>query len=476
MILWFDTEDYILPASDDAALRLATWLSGQGVKATFKVVGEKARTLERRGRTDVIEALKKHEIGYHSNWHSVPPTPAQYLNECGWEDGVAEFTRREKPGFDDVARIFGCVPTCYGQPGSSWAPQTHAALRQWGVHIYLDAGQHVQVDGKPFWFGGLLNFYKLDHQLRTGLLKAQDLEEAKAKFLQSRDRLLTEGGGVVSIVYHPCEFVHRQFWDGVNFREGANPPRERWRLPPVKSAEESRLAFENFKQYVLFMKRFPEVHFVTAAEAARDYLDPARERRFTAGEIIGLCRKGLSQVGSEGISWLELGDVVLSPAEMFSLMTQVLVRDPERRERANQPLFVLTNHLVGPSQAAKPRAKPGEVADSDLRRAARDVLSFLEERKQIPSVVWIGSKEIRPEDYYWFAMRNLARQDRGGSLEGEASRAEGVRLRVQDYVAEDGPYLWKWVIFPPGFRAPAVMAMAKCQAWTLKPARFHPTR
>src|SRR6476659_509410 len=81
VVLWFDTEDYILPASDDAARHVADWLTEQKVKATFKVVGEKARTLERRGRNDVIAALKQHEIGYHSNWHSVPPTPAQYLNE-----------------------------------------------------------------------------------------------------------------------------------------------------------------------------------------------------------------------------------------------------------------------------------------------------------------------------------------------------------------------------------------------------------
>src|SRR5712691_1253180 len=120
VVLWFDTEDYLLPASDDAALRVAEFLHGEGIQATFKVVGEKARTLERRGRTDVIAALKKHEIGYHSNWHSVPPTPAQYLDACGWADGIAEFTRREKPGYDDVARIFGQKPTCYGQPGSSW--------------------------------------------------------------------------------------------------------------------------------------------------------------------------------------------------------------------------------------------------------------------------------------------------------------------------------------------------------------------
>src|SRR5262249_53568797 len=98
VILWFDTEDYILPASDDAALKVADWLTKEGIKATFKVVGEKARTLERRGRQDVIDALKKHEIGYHSNYHSVQPTPAQYLSNLGWDEGVAEFDRREKPG------------------------------------------------------------------------------------------------------------------------------------------------------------------------------------------------------------------------------------------------------------------------------------------------------------------------------------------------------------------------------------------
>src|SRR6266436_1393802 len=107
VILWFDTEDYILPASDDAAMRVATFLTGENIRGTFKVVGEKARTLERRGRTDVIDALKKHEIGYHSNYHSVQPTPAVYLSNLGWDEGVAEFERREGPGFEAVRRIFG---------------------------------------------------------------------------------------------------------------------------------------------------------------------------------------------------------------------------------------------------------------------------------------------------------------------------------------------------------------------------------
>src|SRR5207247_735498 len=59
VVLWFDTEDYVLPPSDDAAKRVAELLTRQGVRATFKVVGEKARTLERRGRQDVIAALAR---------------------------------------------------------------------------------------------------------------------------------------------------------------------------------------------------------------------------------------------------------------------------------------------------------------------------------------------------------------------------------------------------------------------------------
>jgi peptidoglycan/xylan/chitin deacetylase (PgdA/CDA1 family) len=92
VILWFDTEDYLLPASDDAAKRLAELLSKRDIRATFKVVGEKARVLERRGRADVIAALRKHDIGYHTSFHSVHPAPAEYLADCGPQrhpDGTA---------------------------------------------------------------------------------------------------------------------------------------------------------------------------------------------------------------------------------------------------------------------------------------------------------------------------------------------------------------------------------------------------
>src|SRR3974377_2334820 len=98
VVLWFDTEDYAEPRADDAALRIAKDLTAEGVRATFKVVGEKARVLESRGRRDVIQALSRHAIGYHSNWHSVHPTPAEYLVRLGYIEGAEEFERRGGPG------------------------------------------------------------------------------------------------------------------------------------------------------------------------------------------------------------------------------------------------------------------------------------------------------------------------------------------------------------------------------------------
>ncbi len=71
VILWFDVEDSILEADDDATKRLCEMLTARGIRGTFKLVGEKARTLERRGRTDVIAATRKHDIGYLP--HTVTP-------------------------------------------------------------------------------------------------------------------------------------------------------------------------------------------------------------------------------------------------------------------------------------------------------------------------------------------------------------------------------------------------------------------
>jgi hypothetical protein len=461
VLLWFDTEDYLLPASDDAALRVADFLTGEGVRATFKVVGEKARTLERRRRHDVIAALKKHEIGYHSNWHSVQPSPALYLSNLGWDEGVAEFDRREGPGRADVERVFGVAPSCYGQPGSSWGPQSYGAMNRWGMKVYLDAGSHVNLDAHPCYFAGVLNLYKLEHTFRADLHKPEALRQAEDRFAAAHKALLAEGGGVVSILYHPCEFVHKEFWDGVNFRNGANPPRERWQPPPARTPEETRSAFRVFESYVRFIKRFPEVRFLTASEAARLYRDRARGHRFTPAEV----RAVAASLGDE-VTYYKGQDLALAPSEVFALLNDYVAargagRAPEHLEVARTP--------YGPTGRVPVLTDAVTTDASQFSRTSADVADYLRRHGRVPAAVWLGSTPVPPEAY----LRALARVARD-LLDGKEMPArvevKPAKLGLARCVAADGPGLWGWVIFPPGFRAPALMDLARRQAWTLKPA------
>lgn len=457
VLLWFDTEDYILPASDDAALKVADWLTKEEIKATFKVVGEKARTLEKRDRKDVIAALSKHEIGYHSNYHSVQPTPAMYLSALGWDEGVAEFDRREKPGYDVVKRVFGQAPTCYGQPGSSWGPQSYGAMRRWKMPMYLDSGSHVGLDRKPLYFGGVFTVYHHEHTLRTDLGGDKDVEKAEARFVEARRKILADGGGLVSIYYHPCEFVHRQFWDGANFSKGANPPRERWVKPGAKTPEESKTAYESFFAYIRFIKRFADVRFVTASEAAAMYRDTAADREFTPDTIRTIAERAVKE-----LDFQRHDGYALAPSEVLYLLNEFVAGQRPKAVKLPPTPF-------GPSEP--PRAMPASVITdaSQFARTADDVADYLRKHGRVPSTVWLGSTAVTPEAYL-AAVAKVVLATADGKPLPESIELKPATLLTTKCVQDDNPKLWGWVIFPPDFRAPAMMELAKRQAWTLKPA------
>ena len=56
-----------------------------------------------------------------------------------------------------------------------------------------------------------------------------------------------------------------------------------------------------------------------------------------------------------------------------------------------------------------------------------------------------------------------------GAAPTQVERRTG-RFTADQYVAADSPKLWWWAIFSPGFHAREIMALARLQAWTLKPA------
>jgi hypothetical protein len=477
VILWFDTEDYLSPADDDACKRLAEMLTERHIRATFKMVGEKARVLERRGRKDVIEALKKHDIGFHANFHSVHPAPTEYLAECGLLDGMAEFARREGPGAADVRRVFQRdTLVCYGQPGSSWAPQAIAALKSIGVArsgipCYVDEGEHVGLDHKPFWYAGALNVYHMGpNYTRMDLHDPAAVEPAKQKVSQIAQRLQkTDGGGLISIFYHPCEWIHLEFWDGVNFRRGANPPPEQWKPPPQQTPAETEAAFGRFGQYIDHIRSIPGVRFITAGDLPLIYPDPLHQAGALEGDVAQIA-SALDSNGVDCINFTIIEGRAYSAADQFELLAGAV----GRLIGGQKPQFpAVARGLLGPDSHPPQTNERTHVDWPAFRMAAVDVANFVETQGRVPARVFIGPDAIPPEVFLvgLGEVYDFCRQHGAPPLDAGVDLPKTVEVLPARHIADDTPGLFGgWIIHKEGFRAPKVLEMARLQAWTLKPA------
>jgi hypothetical protein len=477
VILWFDFEDYLLPADDDAAKRLCEMLTQRGIRATFKVVGEKARVLEKRGRKDVIAAVKKHDIGYHANLHSVHPTVSEYLAECAFLDGVGEFERREGGGAADVRRILGVdVLSCYGQPGASWSPQAIAALPRLkisprGVPCYVDEGSHIGLYGKPFWYVGAINVFNMGPNFtRMELHDPSALQPGKREFTEIVRRLRSEeGGGLVSILYHPCEWVHRNFWDAENFERGANPPREQWKAPPQRTIRETDSAFERFGEYLDHMRSTPGVTFITASDLPLLYPDAVRTSGASRADLAEIAA-GVAGREHAGADYIVLGGKAFSLADQFEVLVGAVCQMITNTE-LKFPLSV--KGVLGPDSAAPPARPSASTSWPAFREGTLDVQNYLQVNRRVPPRVYLGADAVPPADFMAglaFTVRHYLETGAPPGMEG-VTLGSNVEVLPARRVAKDTPDLFgDWVIHRAGFRAPKILEVARLQAWTLKPA------
>src|SRR4051812_2418444 len=155
LLFFFDSEDYETPASDEGERWWAEALSRHGLTGCFNLVGEEARALRDRGRRDVLAALARHEIGYHSNPHSAHPGHVEYLEGMGGDEGITAVLEREGAGLADVRELTGQQPATYCKPGSNWAPQVVVAMTQLGIPTFCDA-PFEWAPGQPLWYCGSL--------------------------------------------------------------------------------------------------------------------------------------------------------------------------------------------------------------------------------------------------------------------------------------------------------------------------------
>lgn len=480
--VWYDTEDYLSPADDDATLRLARLHTQYRVPATFKLVGEKARQLRQRGRLDVVAALKRHALGYHTDLHSVHPVVTEYCEALPFDEGVAMFRHLETPGFGDVNRITERPLCTFGQAGGAWAPQIYPVLREWEVPTYVDSGPWVGLDGEPFWYMGVLHVFRMGpNETRFDLRRPGAELDAAVAYDGIVRRLQGRGGGVISIYFHPNEWIQEEFWDAVNFARGANPPPEAWQPPRQAEPAEVERRFQAFETY---LRRIAESNAqpVTALDLAEIYRDRARRGFYAPERIVEATADWIDDV-----DYAPVADGWLSAAELLSVVALLLSPDealpPASPVRLSQP-----QSPDGPALDVPALPGPVTVRTSAMIAAAAWIAEACQpvdhvvphtalvpserpprvRRRRVPSAVLVQGLVVRPEEWLLGAVRLLRAAVTSGELPPQVELTP-TGFGPGRHVA--GPFgAFRWVIFPEGFEAPNVMDHALRQAWTLKPA------
>lgn len=240
--LFFDVEDPLAPDSDDAALRVCQLLAAEGLTATMCVTGEKARKLRERARRDVIEALKSHSLGLHTNTHSVHPTTMEAVEDLSWEQGVEAIRKSEEPGLASFEEVFGRMPCCWAGAGNTWAPHVlgwlvTTPIKAWAYSLLTPPG------GEPHRVNGLCGFPQ------HGAISEDDYASPESR-VTALDRIRAlcssklEWVGV--FLGHPTRYVHRAFWDAAYYG-GLNPTGE-IPLPEERPQAEREALFEGLEE------------------------------------------------------------------------------------------------------------------------------------------------------------------------------------------------------------------------------------
>jgi hypothetical protein len=478
VLFWFDVEDYLTPESDDALLGLLECFERHGVQATWKVVAEKARVLEERGRSDIIRALQRQDIGYHTDNHSQHPVLAEYLRDAGWDDGVEEIIRRERPGYEDTVRILGPSST-FGQAGGSWAPQLYPFMRDAGIGLFMDEASHVGLDGAPFWYCNVPHINRLEGRVtRTAFDRGDEgLTEGIEHFDAIHRDVAEDGGGLISIYYHPCEFATLAFWDGVNFARGQQPPRADWKPAPLRGAQEMAAGLEVFDRYLAHIVAQPGIEVVTGRQVLNLLPDQAADRLFTFTELADLLTFTDGAIEHRFVD----AQTTLAPSEIFSLVVEALLQIlmTVAEDGADVPLDLTQIQMaveedtpLGPVRRQESAIEAGTAIDMDLfLEGAVDARQYLQHHDRMPDAVWLGSQPLSPADFLATAADllrklNSASQSRPVSLPTSILISRG-QLASERHIRED---VWGWVIFPKGFDAPHLLELARLQTWTLKPA------
>ncbi|HZO89536.1 MAG TPA: hypothetical protein VFB38_14510 [Chthonomonadaceae bacterium] len=446
--LCFDVEDLIAPESDDAVYWLAEILAEHGLTGSFMVVGEKARLWERRGRRDVIEALKQHHLSFHSTWHSVHPTTTEICLERNFAEGTEALWDWDRQGWADAERILGRPLLGWARTGSSWSPSVMGLMGQKGRGY---AYSLVRLPGHNVcWYAGCLGFYGegvggFDATFYDDAL----FEERLAAVQRDVDRYAqSERRGAQWLCFfmcHPTRVISTEFWDAVNFAKGANPPREQWKPAPQHDASLIPTMQKNYRRLCEYLRRDDRLEIVGWGELIRRY---DGQRPFaTQADLEQIARRIADERQVLFTDFFTAGEILLMLC---------------RAVAAPQGLYPRPA-VYGP--LTTPPVSPQKEWDAQAVKAAAAQVEEAARSGYLPASVSVGKEDIGLGTYFVALAEAFLGRDK------VSGPAEAPYPPAAEAVAQDAARsIPGWVIHPANMDLSNLLEQTRLQCWALKPA------
>ena len=303
IILSFDTEDFTNPGpSADAIKTEARIMHSEGVRGCFVTVGLLARMLTKHGRTDVIEAMKRHEIGLHTYGHTLHPLINEYTDIENWREAADRVKARETEAAAILREVFGDIAiNAACPPGNQTSYAAQLAYAEMGIPIYSDAVADTP-DGRGVHFR---NMFALQYVQSMESVMFTGGEK------ELRDMLDRLAGRRFAIIYtHPHISVYKEHWDVPNFDKKNLYPDGNYVIPERRSDEDSARFFENMRLLIRLIKADGRFRFTTYGEIA------SRLARLPARRVLRAQIPAISDALGGRVA--PIGDPAsLSPADLF---------------------------------------------------------------------------------------------------------------------------------------------------------------
>jgi hypothetical protein len=455
----FDVEDYISPVADsvdEIPLWLAETMTEVGVTGTFFVIGEKARSLEERGRQDVIAAMASHDIGSHTNLGSIHPTVTEILEYADWDQGVQAMLQNESVGFDELERIFNVPVSTLARHGGSYGPQLVYALGQMGKgYVYSP----VQLPGKhAVWFCNSLNFHG-DYGAFDDVYYKDELFNPVFDNLKKNFQTDIEGLDMISFfACHPTKVRAEQFWD-FNFYEGANPDRDSLKPPVLRPAESMLTAQKNFKRLMQFLKDQEGIEVVTISELMEKF---SYQPDF-------ISRKDLLRIADKVASVEQVVyDDVYAPSEVFAALTQSLL---EYRQSGKIPGKLNREAPLGPMEMPPETTEISMVSMEQVFELAAASMDIIRNQGHLPSKLMVGEGSIGTGSL--LHLFSSAYLDLAGKGPGDSYKVIPFDAYPKEYeetiISEVEDYK-HWIVHRTDLDMSHLADLTRMQLWTLKPA------